>query len=215
MSLGAVVLCGGESRRMGCSKAWLPFGSERMLQRVVRLVGEVAWPIVVVAAPGRALPELAADIAIARDPIAGRGPLQGVATGLATFPDSVELVYATATDVPFLEPRWITRLAELIGDHDLAIPFIGERYHPLAALYRKDAFLPVIERLLKADRLRLTSVVDEVKTRYVSEEELRAVDPILGTIRNLNDRDDYQNALREVVTGDTAFRSHEVQDGFA
>ena len=29
MGLGAVVLCGGESRRMGSAKAWLPFGPER------------------------------------------------------------------------------------------------------------------------------------------------------------------------------------------
>ncbi len=98
------------------------------------------------------LPELSADIMIVRDPIAGRGPLQGLAAGFAALPDSVELVYATATDVPFLEPRWIGRLAELIGDHDLAIPFIGEYYHPLAALYRKDAVLPVIEGLLSEDQ---------------------------------------------------------------
>ena len=140
---------------MGRSKAWLPFGPERMLQRVVRLVGTVARPIVVVAAPDQELPDLSADIAIVRDPIAGRGPLQGLAAGFAALPDSVDLVYATATDVPFLEPRWIIRLAELIGDHDLAIPFIGEHYHPLAALYRKDVVLPVIERLLSEDRLRL------------------------------------------------------------
>ena len=46
MTPGAVVLCGGESRRMGRPKAWLPFGDERMLQRVVRLVDMVARPIV-------------------------------------------------------------------------------------------------------------------------------------------------------------------------
>ena len=141
-SSGAVVLCGGESRRMGRSKAWLPFGNERMLQRVVRLVGTVTGPIVVVAASNQELPELAADIAIVRDPIAGRGPLQGLAAGFAALPDGVDLVYVTATDVPFLEPRWIIRLAELIGDHDLAIPFIGEHYHPLAALYRKECGAP-------------------------------------------------------------------------
>ena len=116
----------------------------------------MARPIVVVAAPGQELPELAADIAIVRDPIAGRGPLQGLAAGLAALPDPVDLVYATATDVPFLEPRWIIRLAELIGDHDLAIPFIGEHYHPLAALYRKDARAPGHRRLAGADRLRVS-----------------------------------------------------------
>ncbi len=182
---------------MGCSKAWLPFGDERMLQRVVRLVSTVARQIVVVAAPDQDVPPTAADVAIVRDSIAGRGPLQGLAAGFVAFPDVVKLVYATATDVPFLEPRWITRLGELIDDHDLAIPYIGEHYHPLAALYRKDAVLPVIEGLLSVDRLRLASVVDDVNTRVVLEEEMRGVDPTLATIRNLNTPDDYETALRD------------------
>jgi molybdopterin-guanine dinucleotide biosynthesis protein A len=196
-TLASVVLCGGESRRMGRSKAWLPFGPERMLPRVVRLVGSVGRSIVVVAAPDQELPELAADILVVRDPITGRGPLQGLAAGFAALADPVDLVYATATDVPFLEPRWIIRLAELIGDHDLAIPFIGEYYHPLAALYRKDAVLPVIEDLLSKDRLRASLIVDAVKTRVVHEAEMRAVDPELGTLRNLNNPTAYQAALRD------------------
>ena len=144
MSLGAVVLCGGESRRMGRAKAWLPFGPELMLQRVVRLIGTVAGPIVVVAAPGQDVPELPPEVSIVRDEISGRGPLQGLAAGFAAFGDSVDLVYATGTDVPFLEPKWITRLSDLIGDADLAIPSIGDYYHPLAALYRPRVVLPAI-----------------------------------------------------------------------
>ena len=196
-NLGAVVLCGGESRRMGTSKAWLPFGSERMLQRVVRLVGTVTRPIVVVAAPGQELPELAADIIVVRDPITGRGPLQGLATGLAALPDSVDLVYASATDVPFLEPRWILRLVELIGNHDLAIPYIGERYHPLAALYRRNTVLPVIEGLLSANRLKLSLINEAIRTVVVGETEMCAFDPTLGTLRNLNDLAAYEESLHQ------------------
>jgi molybdopterin-guanine dinucleotide biosynthesis protein A len=197
MNPGAVVLCGGESRRMGVPKAWLPFGPERMLQRVVRLVATVARPIAVVAAEGQVLPKLPADVVIARDPIAGRGPLQGLAAGLDALPDSLELVYATATDVPFLEPRWITRLAELIGDHHLAIPYIDEEYHPLAALYRRPAVLPVIERMLEQGNLRLKSIVERVPARVVYATEMREADQDLGTLRNLNRPEEYEQALRD------------------
>lgn len=197
MTLGAVVLCGGESRRMGRPKAWLPFGRERLLQRVVRLVASVAGAVVVVAAEGQDVPDLPSEVRIVRDPVAGRGPLEGLAAGFAALPDWVELVYATATDVPFLEPRWITRLLDLIGEHDLAIPRIGEEYHPLAALYRRAAVLPVVQRMLSEDRLKVKSIVDDVRSRVVFEEELRPVDPGLGTLRNLNHPEEYEQALRE------------------
>jgi molybdopterin-guanine dinucleotide biosynthesis protein A len=201
MTPASLVLCGGESRRMGRSKAWLRFGPELMLQRVVRLVATVADPIVVVAAPGQDLPEVTGAVTILRDAVAGRGPLQGLATGLACLPDSSTLAYATATDVPFLEPRWITRLVDLSEDHDLVIPFVGGYYHPLAALYRKSAVLPAIEALLCEDRLRPVFLVEAVKTRVVVEAELRAVDPELGTLRNLNFPEDYEQAIREAGLG--------------
>ena len=57
-NFAGIVLAGGQSRRMGVLKAWLPFGPERMLPRVVRLVGEVVRPVVVAAAAGQQLPDL-------------------------------------------------------------------------------------------------------------------------------------------------------------
>jgi len=182
---------------MGRSKAWLPFGEELMLQRVVRLAGTVARPIAVVAAAGQELPALAADVTVVRDVISGRGPLQGLAAGLGALADSVELAYATATDVPFLEPRWMTRLVELSDGYDLVIPFVGGYHHPLAALYRRRTVLPAIEGLLREDRLRPFFLVEAVKTRVLDETEFRVVDPELQTLRNLNFPEDYQRALHD------------------
>jgi molybdopterin-guanine dinucleotide biosynthesis protein A len=195
--LGALVLCGGESRRMGRPKALLPFGSELLLERVVRLAGKAARPVIVVAAPGQELPPLAAEVLVVRDSIFGRGPLQGLAAGLAAFPDCVELAYASATDVPFLEPAWITRLATFIEDNDLVISKIGGYFHPLAALYRKRAVLPAIEELLRTDRPGPVFLVERVKTRVVDESEMRAVDSDLQTLRNLNHPEDYRRALKD------------------
>ncbi|RUL88769.1 molybdenum cofactor guanylyltransferase [Tautonia sociabilis] len=197
--LSAVVLCGGESRRMGRPKAWLPFGSELLLPRVVRLVGRVADPVVVVASPDQDLPPLPGNVNVLerRDPVPFRGPLQGLSSGLAALAESGTLVYATGTDAPFLQPGWVTRLAELIGDDDLAIPFVAGQYHPLAALYRRSTVLPAADALLAAGRLRPVFLMERLRTRVVTADELRPVDPTLATLLNLNTPEDYERALAQ------------------
>jgi molybdopterin-guanine dinucleotide biosynthesis protein A len=174
-----------------------------LLERVVRLVTAVDRPIVVVAAPHQELPELPAEVTLVRDQVAGRGPLQGLAAGLRALPNPVELAFATATDVPFLQPQFIDQLITLIDGHDLVIPYVGGYYHPLAALYRVGAVLPVIEGLLQENRLRPVFLIERVKTRVVGEAELKAVDPGLQTLRNLNYPEDYELALRDAgLAGD-------------
>ena len=117
------------------------------------------------------------------------------------MPYSVELVYATATDVPLLKPLWIRRLLELIGDDDLAIPFVGGHYHPLAALYRRSTIAPTIDRLLAEDRLRPVFLMESCRTRIVTEAELISVDPALDTLRNLNTPEDYRLARKDAGLG--------------
>ena len=104
-----IVLCGGKSTRMGTSKALLPFGPETMLQRVVRLLGRVVTPIVVVAAADQELPELPADVIVTRDEREGRGPLEGLRAGLKALTDAVDAAYVTSCDVPLLVPGFVGR----------------------------------------------------------------------------------------------------------
>jgi molybdopterin-guanine dinucleotide biosynthesis protein A len=182
---------------MGRPKAWLPIGAERMLQRIVRLLGRVADPLVVVAAAGQELPPLPGTVLIARDPVPGLGPLQGLAAGLGALPETVGLAFATATDVPFLRPDWVRRLTELIGECDLAIPHADGYHHPLAALYRRRTALPAIDALLREDRRRPVFLLERLRARVVEADELRGIDPNLDTLRNLNTREDYRQALEQ------------------
>jgi molybdopterin-guanine dinucleotide biosynthesis protein A len=198
MDVSALVLCGGMSRRMGRSKALLPFGEEVLLQRMVRILAPMAWPIVVVAAPDQTLPELPPGVRIAHDPVQGRGPLQGLGAGLEALPDSTELVYATATDVPFFCPSWIGRLREHASNADIVIPTTNGHLHPLTALYRRAGVLPEINRRLAADQLRLQSLCDAVRTVVLDESAFRDIDPNLDTLQNLNTPEDYARALARV-----------------
>src|SRR4029077_12161211 len=136
MSVGGVVLCGGQSSRMGRPKAWLPFAGEIMLPRVVRLLGEAVAPIIVVAAPGQDVPPLPPEVEVVGDPERGRGPLQGLGAGLGALRGRADAAYLSSCDVPFLRPAFVRRLIELLGDRPICVPRVGEHHHPLAAVYR-------------------------------------------------------------------------------
>lgn len=189
-----IVLCGGKSTRMGTSKALLPFGPESMLQRVVRRLGEAVGPIVVVAAPDQELPPLAPEVRIERDRREGRGPLEGLAAGLAALEADEAIAYATSCDVPLLQPAFVRRMIELLGEHDIAVPWVEGFHHPLAAVYRRRV-AAAIESLLAEDRLRPVFLFDRVPTRIVLPDELIDADPRFDTLRNLNRPEDYAAAL--------------------
>jgi molybdopterin-guanine dinucleotide biosynthesis protein A len=194
VQVGGIVLCGGKSSRMGLPKATLPFGPEMMLQRVLRLLGEVVNPLVVVAAPTQELPDLPAGTIIARDLREGRGPLEGILAGLTAMADQADAAYVTSCDVPLLKPEFVNRMIELLGDHQVCVPTEEKFHHPLAAVYRVNV-VSVIEELLAADRMRPVFLFDRVETRRVPVEQLKEVDPQLSTLMNLNSPDDYLKAL--------------------
>jgi molybdopterin-guanine dinucleotide biosynthesis protein A len=194
---GGIVLCGGQSSRMGRPKAWLPFAGEIMLPRVVRLLGEAVRPLVVVAAPDQEVPPLRPEVGVVRDEEKGRGPLQGLAAGLNALRGQAEAAYLSSCDVPFLQPAFVRRLLELLGDNSICVPNVDGYHHPLAAVYRLDVAGPV-ERLLAENRLRPFFLFETVPTRIVEAAELADVDPTFQTLRNLNTPEDYQAALQEV-----------------
>lgn len=195
LHVGGLVLCGGRSRRMGRPKAWLPFGAQPMLPHVVGRLRPAVAPVVVVAAPGQDLPELPADVQVVRDQARGRGPLQGLAAGLRALAGRVDAAFVSSCDAPLLTAPFIHRMIELLGAHPICVPWIDGIYHPLAAVYRIDV-LAAVEKLLAADCLRLTSLLEEQPTLRVTADQLIDVDPRLHSLRNLNTPNDYAEALQ-------------------
>ncbi len=180
---------------MGRPKAGLPFGPELMLQRVVRLLGQVVEPLVVVAAVQQELPPLSPQVRVVRDRRENRGPLEGLRAGLEALQGCADAAYATSCDVPLLVPPFVQMMLQRLDGHQVAVPVDGEFHHPLAAVYRTDV-LPEVQSLLAADQLRPRFLFDRVRTCCVPVEELRAVDPDLLTLANLNTPADYAAAAR-------------------
>jgi molybdenum cofactor guanylyltransferase len=193
--IAGVVLCGGKSSRMGRPKPSLPFGTETMLGRVVRIVGDVVSPVVVIAAAGQELPDLPSGTLVAADEIPDQGPLGGLAAGLALLRGSVEAVYLSACDVPLLKPQFVRAVIEALGPHELAVPWDGEYLHPLAAVYRL-TLESRVNRLIAESRLSIHRLAQECDARRIDVQELRAIDAELVSLRNVNSPDEYREALR-------------------
>lgn len=196
--LGAVVLAGGFSTRMGRDKASLPFAGEPMLSRVLRALADTCREIVVVSRRGQELPPqpiLPADTHLlhAHDEVEGRGPLAGLAAGLAV--SSAERVYASSCDVPFLDPAFARAVDAALGAWDVAIPFIEGRHNPLAAVYRRSTVAPAIADLLAQDRLRPVFLLERLSHVEITAETLEAVDPGLSSLENGNTPEDLARLL--------------------
>jgi molybdopterin-guanine dinucleotide biosynthesis protein A len=192
---GAIVLCGGQSSRMGYPKALLPFGSEAMLTRVLSRLDTKARTCIVVASPGQALPELPPEVRVTRDERPGQGPLEGLLAGLKAGRGLADAFYTSSCDVPLLRPQWVQGLFDrLTAEDDIVVPCDDRHHHPLAAVYRP-RIVPAIESLLSNDQRRPFLLFAEVPTREVPVDELRAHDPELDSLLNVNSPSDYARAI--------------------
>lgn len=194
LKVGGIVLCGGRGKRMGASKATLPFGQELMLPRVVRILSEVVEPIVVVAGSGQQLPQLPPNTIVARDEREGNGPLEGLRVGLRSIAPHAESAYVTSCDAPLLTGKFISRMIAELGQYDAAVPIENDFHHPLAAVYRTKA-VEKIEQQLARDRRKMSEFLGKLETNFVSVERLRACDRDLWSLHNVNCPADYLRAL--------------------
>jgi molybdenum cofactor guanylyltransferase len=197
----AIVLAGGKSSRMGSPKASLEWHGSTLLRRVTGIVARsVDGPVVVVSAPGQALPALDGVVEVVTDEREGRGPLQGLAAGLAAVGDRAEVAYVSSTDVPLLHPAFVRRVVGALDDQvDVVLPEVGGHRQPLSAAYRT-ALLAAVEELIAADRMRPAFLFERSRVLHMGEAELllngplARLDPALASVSNLNEPADYERA---------------------
>jgi molybdenum cofactor guanylyltransferase len=198
---GAIILAGGKSSRMGSPKASLDWHGSTLLRRVTGLAQRtVDGPVVVVRAPGQDLPVIHPSVEVVEDAREGRGPLQGLAAGLAAIGDRAEVAYVSSTDVPLLHPAFIRRVVGgFTADIDVVLPEIHGFRQPLSAGYRT-RLLPEVEGLVDDDKLKPAFLFDRCRVlrlddaAMLRDKRLAAFDPGLDSVRNLNEPSDYEKA---------------------
>jgi molybdenum cofactor guanylyltransferase len=208
-----IVLAGGRSTRMGRPKAALEWHGSTLLYRVAGIVGRAVGRVVVVRAPGQELPSLPSGVRVVEDAREGRGPLQGLAAGLAAVADDADVAYVSSTDVPLLHPAFVARVLAGAAEEevDVALPVAQGFRHPLAAAYRT-SLLAEVEALIERDRMRPAFLFEQCRVRELDERDLlrdgklARADPELLSLLNVNDPDEYERARARAAPSVTVRR---------
>jgi molybdopterin-guanine dinucleotide biosynthesis protein A len=188
---------------MGTSKAGLEWHGSTLLYRTVGILARATGgPVVVVRAGRQELPDLPAGTQVIDDPRQGKGPVQGIAAGLAALEGQAEVAFISSTDMPFLHPVFIRRVLRVVAQDagtDVALPVARGYPQPLAAAYRV-SLAAAAERLVQEDRLRPAFLFSECATARLDDAALKAdplicaLDPDLDSVVNINTPGDYQEA---------------------
>ena len=161
-SIMAVVLAGGQSRRMGQDKASLTIGGLSFLEKIA---GELAgFGEVLVSVADAGAPRLSGCRNVV-DVYKGCGPLSGLYSALSVI--ETEALLAVSCDLPFFNRALGEYLvAQLDADADAVVPVTAGRIHPLCAVYRKRC-AGVFKQQLEQGDLKLRNALMRLRTKYV------------------------------------------------
>jgi molybdopterin-guanine dinucleotide biosynthesis protein A len=188
-----VILAGGKSSRMGQNKALMPFGGQRLIDRVVDVLQEVFTDLLLVTNS----PEVYADLGLplVSDVYPHKGSLGGIYSAL--YHASTPYCFVVACDMPFLNAAVMRYMVGRIAGCDVVMPDIHGEMQPLHAIYSK-ACLPPILRRLETHRLKIVGFLSEVRVRIVKASDIQHLDPALLTFHNLNTREEFQAAAQRL-----------------
>jgi len=187
--VGAFVLAGGKSTRMGSDKAFVMLEGRTLLARALELAKGVTDNVRIVGSAGK----FAGFAPVVEDVFCECGPLGGIHAALRA--SAAELNLMLAVDVPFVPAELLRYLVERARGSDAiaTVPLADGGWQPLCAVYQRE-FGDVAEKALRGGRYRINVLFEGVEVQAIGEEELARAGFAAGMFRNLNTQEDVEAA---------------------
>ena len=180
----AIILAGGQSRRMGHDKANMPFADSTLLHTVIQQLKPLFSNILLSVhqpVPAYAYPQIS-------DTTPYAGPLAALVDVLAHI--DTPWAFVTACDMPFVNPALISALAKRRSGQQAVIADIDGHWQPFAAFYAKNS-LPILHNALQSGDRSLTGALRRLNPVCISAKDLRATDLALRSFIDLDTPDDW------------------------
>jgi molybdopterin-guanine dinucleotide biosynthesis protein A len=215
-NLTIVIQAGGESRRMGRSKATVPFLGEPLIWRGINRLLPLADEFLITTNEPENLGFLddlvdLGKIRLVTDVYEKRGALRGVYTAIdAASKDFVALV---ACDMIFPSRNLIASELEALmrEGKDVAVPLTQFGYEPFHGVYRRATCLPAIKKAVEDGETKATSWFDQVGVIDFTSDMIAKAEPRGGVFMNVNTPEELEHAEKMIIEG--AIREREAFKG--
>lgn len=195
--ISVVIQAGGESRRMGRSKATVPFAGRPLIMRLIDRLSPVADELIITTNEAQNLeflheeyPEL--DIKLVGDAFKFRGALPGLYTAMQASRNPY--VAVVACDMIFASAPLVVAQSLAMNETgaDVVVPVNNHGFEPFHALYRRSTCVPAIRRALDAGEKRAQAFFEDPKVTVFqfSQERVLEAEPRGGCFINANTPDE-------------------------
>ncbi len=186
-----VILAGGQNSRLpGKKKTFQKIGNVTILENIYDLFSNLFKEVIIVVNEPREFAGL--NMSIVTDVIPSKCALAGLHAGLfyASFP----YAYVTACDTPFVKQSVVEYIVNQIEpSYDVIIPRTDDGLEALSAVYSKDC-IPLIENNLEKNIFMIKKFFRKKKVKEIPVEQLKALDPEMQFIFNINTPEDLAKA---------------------
>ena len=174
-----IILCGGQSRRMGRDKGSMIIQDKPMIKHILSTLNHQINEVIIVLNdktridyyssfinPG----EYTYPITFVEDKIKNKGPLPGIMTGLSHITGNYSLILPC--DSPYVSAEYInTIFNEIEDEYQAIVPYHDDENklktsEPLHSIYNRN-IIPVIEELLSQDILHIKGLIEKIDAKFV------------------------------------------------
>ena len=210
-NLTIVLQAGGESRRMGRSKATVPFLGEPLIWRGINRLLPLADEFIITTNEPENLdflddPVELGKIRLVTDEYDQRGALRGVYTAVNAA--SNEYVALVACDMIFPSRNLISAELEALMEEgaDAAVPKTKHGYEPFHGVYRRSSCLPIIHEATEAGEAKANAWLDKIDVVEFDGQRVAEAEPRGGCFINVNTPEELADAQERILSGKIAER---------
>ena len=174
-----IILCGGQSRRMGQDKGSMVIKDKPMIKHILSTLNYEINEATIVLNDSERIgkykqfidpTEYSYKIKFVEDKIKNKGPLPGIMTGLENINSQYALILPC--DSPYVTKNYInTIFNEINEDYQAIVPYHDSENklktsEPLHSIYNKN-IIPEIEYLISKDSLHIKGLIKKIETKFV------------------------------------------------